>query len=462
MKRKQFIKTTAVFAAGAGLVPMASCKEAAKKEPSIEPIAEILPEPRKNWAGNYTYTAKHLHEPQTVEEVQAIVKKLHVQKALGSCHCFNDIADSPTDQISTKNLKGIISLDETAMTVTVGAGTKYGDIAPELHQKGYALHNLASLPHISVAGACATATHGSGIKNGNLTTSVSGLEFVNGLGEIVRLHRHEHGETFNGAVVHLGALGILTQLTLDIQKTFEVRQEVFQNLPLNALKDNFKAILSAGYSVSLFTDWQNKLISQVWVKRRTDGKLVDFGPDFYGAKAATADLHPITALSAVNCTPQMGVPGPWYDRLPHFKMGFTPSSGEELQSEFFVPFERALDAILALEKKGELIGPELQITEIRTIAADNYWMSPCYKKDCVAIHFTWKQHPEAVGKLIAMIEETLEPFEYRPHWGKLFTMAPTVLRSRYEKLPEFLALAQNHDPSGKFKNAYLDLNIFGT
>ncbi|RKN83331.1 FAD-binding protein [Ulvibacterium marinum] len=453
MKRKDFIQTTASFAAGAVLMPMASCKPEKK-----EAIATVVQ--RKNWAGNYTYTAQNLFEPKTVSEVQALVKKLDTQKALGSCHCFNNIADNPLNQISTKRLAGIISIDENAMTVTVGAGTKYGDIAPELHEKGYALHNLASLPHISVAGACATATHGSGVKNGNLATCVSALEVVNGKGEILNLSRENDGEIFNGAVVHLGALGILTKITLDIQKTFQVRQDVFQELPLQSLKDNFNAILSSGYSVSLFTDWQNELISQVWVKRRTDEELIDLGDDFYGAKAATRDLHPITELSAENCTAQMGIPGPWYNRLPHFKMRFTPSSGEELQSEFFVPYENALEAILTLEKKRDLIHPQLMITEIRTIAADNLWMSPCYQQDCIAIHFTWKQNPEEVGKLITMIEEELQPFNARPHWGKLFTVSPEELKSQYQKLPDFVKLAEQYDPEHKFRNAFLDRNIY--
>jgi len=454
MKRKKFIKTTAAFAAVAALNPLISCKTENKKT-----VAEVEQESvRKNWAGNYTYKAQNLHEPKTVEEVQALIQKLESQKALGSCHCFNNIADSPLNQISTKGLKGVISLNEEDMTLTVGAGSKYGEFAPELHQRGYAVHNLASLPHISVAGACATATHGSGVMNGNLATSIAAMELVDGKGGIIELKRGD--EAFNGAVVNLGALGIITKVTLDIQKTFDVRQDVFQNLPLDSLKENFDAILSGGYSVSLFTDWQNQLISQVWVKRRVNEEVKDLGDDYYGAKAATRNLHPIVALSAENCTEQMGVPGPWYDRLPHFKMGFTPSSGEELQSEFFVPRERALEAILALEKKRERIYPQLMITEIRTIAADDLWMSPCYGQDCVSIHFTWKQNPKEVGELIAMIETELEPFQYRPHWGKLFSIAPSVLASRYEKLPEFIALAKQFDPSGKFKNDYLNLNIY--
>jgi alditol oxidase len=448
MQRKEFLKTSSVLVAGSLLSSsLTSCHEKPK----------VI---RKNWAGNYQYKAENFHQPKTVEEVQSLVKKLDKQKALGSCHCFNDIADSPQNQISTLNLNKIISIDEKASTVTVEAGAKYGQFAPELDKKGYALHNLASLPHISVAGACATATHGSGVGNGNLASAVSGLELVAANGDLINLSRHKDGDKFNGAVVNLGALGIVTKVTLDIQKSYQVRQDVFQDLPLQSLKDHFNEILSSGYSVSLFTDWQDQKISQVWVKRKVESDTKDLGKDFFGAKAATKNLHPITKLSAENCTEQMGVAGVWYERLPHFKMGFTPSSGEELQSEFFVPKENALEAILALEKKGNLIYPELMITEIRTIAADNFWMSTAYKQDSVAIHFTWKQHTPEVMKLIPMIEAELAPFQYRPHWGKLFTIAPKDLHSRYEKYGDFMKLIKEYDSTGKFRNPYLDLNIY--
>ena len=448
MKRKTFLKTSTALIAGSFLPTMISCKQEVKAV-------------RKNWAGNYTYKAQNLHQPNTVEEVQALVKKLNQQKALGSCHCFNDIADSPLDQISTLNLNKVVSLDEKAMTVTVEGGSKYGQFSPELDKKGYALHNLASLPHISVAGACATATHGSGMKNGNLASAASAIEMVTGTGDIITLSREKDGDKFNGAVVGLGALGIITKVTLDVQKSFQVRQDLFQDLPLQQLKEHFEEIMSSGYSVSLFTDWQNGIISQVWVKRKVEADTKAMGADFFGAKAATKNLHPITALSAENCTDQMGVAGPWYERLPHFKMGFTPSSGEELQSEFFVPRQNAVDAILALEKKRDQITPQLMITEIRAIAADNLWMSPCYKQDCIAIHFTWKQHIPEVMQLLPMIEAELAPFNYRPHWGKLFTIAPSILHSRYERLPDFLNLVKEYDPKGKFKNDYLNKNIFG-
>ena len=413
-----------------------------------------------NWAGNFEFSTARVTEAKSVEDIRAFTKNTAKFKTLGTRHCFNRIADSTDQLLSTKALDKVVSLDAAAKTVTVEAGIRYGQLGPYLHQKGFALHNLASLPHISVAGSITTATHGSGEKNGNLSTAVSGLEFVNAQGDLIRLSRQKDGETFRGAVVGLGAIGVITKVTLDIQPAFQVRQYVYENLPLAQMKDHFDEIQAAGYSVSLFTDWQKKRINEVWVKAR-DGSAFKAPKEWFGARLASKNLHPIAELSAENCTDQMGVPGPWYDRLPHFKMGFTPSAGKELQSEYFVPRKNAVDAILAVEKLGAEIFPHLMITEIRTIAADDLWMSPAYKQPAVAIHFTWKQDWPNVSKLLPKIEAALSPYGARPHWGKLFSIAPATLRSRYEKHAAFVQLCRQWDPKGKFHNEFLTRNIFG-
>jgi xylitol oxidase len=431
--------------------------------PILSPLASWASDDKlKNWAGNYQYSTDKLDKARSIPQVQELVKKYSKLKVLGTRHCFNGIADSTNNLISLGEMDDVISLDTKAHTVTVDASMKYGQLAPYLDKKGFALHNLASLPHISIAGACATATHGSGVKNGNLSTAVAAMEIVTAKGDIRTLSRAKDGETFRAAVVHLGGLGVVTKVMLDIQPTFMMRQDVYENLPLAQLQQHFEAIVSGGYSVSLFTDWQKKRINEVWIKSRIEkGKTFDAKPEFYGAKRATKNLHPIVELSAVNCTEQMGVPGPWYERLPHFRMGFTPSSGKELQSEYFVPRRNAVDAILAVEKLNAHISPHLMITELRTIDADNFWMSPCYKQPSLAIHFTWKQDWASVKKVLPMIEKELAPFNPRPHWGKLFTLAPKQLQSRYEKLPEFKQLMKEYDPQGKFRNAFLDKNLFG-
>lgn len=431
--------------------------------PMIAPSLDWLsPTTMTNWAGNYQYSTDRLEQATSVEQVQALIRKHNKLKVLGTRHCFNGIADSTQQFINLGDMSQVVSLDEKAQTVTVDATIKYGDLAVYLDKKGYALHNLASLPHISVAGACATATHGSGVGNGNLSTAVVGMDFITATGEKRTLTEAADGDLFRAAVVHLGGLGVVTHLTLKVQPTFQVRQDIYENLPMSQLKEHFAAIMSAGYSVSLFTDWQKGLVSEVWVKTRVEpGHVHTVSPDFYGAKPATRNLHPIAALDAINCTEQMGIAGPWYDRLPHFRMGFTPSSGKELQSEYFVPASSAVEAMLAVERLRNLVTPHLMISEIRTIAADTLWMSPAYKRPSVALHFTWKPDWASVKKVLPVIEKELAPFGVRPHWGKLFTIPPAQLQARYEKHADFKKMLTQYDPNGKFRNAFLDTNIFG-
>jgi len=415
-----------------------------------------------NWAGNYTYRAVQLHQPETVEQIQELVIRSNKLKALGTRHSFNDIADSPGDLISLEHFNQIVALDPERRTVTVEAGVRYGQLARWLHGEGYALHNLASLPHISVAGACATATHGSGDQHGNLATVVSAMEMVTGDGDVIVLSREQNRAQLQGAVVGLGGLGVVTKLTLDISPTFEMRQDVYENLPLPQLEDHFDELFSSVYSVSLFTDWRNATFNQVWLKRHIPNSVsLELEPELFGATLATSHLHPIATLSAENCTEQMGVYGPWFERLPHFRMDFTPSSGEELQSEYLVPRQYAFAALRAIYQLREQVAPLLQISEVRTIAADDLWMSPCYKQACVGIHFTWKKDWPAVRNVLPMIEDQLAAFDARPHWAKLFTMSPARVQSLYGKLLDFQGLLQNYDPQGKFRNAFLDKYIWG-
>ena len=415
-----------------------------------------------NWAGNIEYGTDKIYSAKSVKDVQDFVRNRTKLKVLGTRHCFNTIADTTSEFLSLKPMDQVVKLDTTAKTATIESGLSYGQLCPYLDREGWALHNLASLPHISVAGACSTATHGSGEKNGNLSTAVSALEMVNANGDLVKLSRSQDGEAFRGAVVGLGAMGVITKLTLNIQPRFMMKQYVYQDLPINELKKHFDAIESAAYSVSLFTDWQKPRINEVWLKiRMPEHPTFDAPAEFYGAKRATRNLHPIIELSAENCTEQMGVTGPWYDRLPHFRMGFMPSAGKELQTEYFVPRRNAIDAILAVARLHDQVSPHLLITEIRTIAADDLWMSPCYKQESVTIHFTWKPDWPSVQRLLPVIERELSPFHVRPHWAKLFTLSPNDIYSRYERLPEFIEACKKYDPHGRFRNEFLNRNIFG-
>ena len=421
-----------------------------------------MTQPQTNWAGNYTYHAARWHWPQTVEQLQALVAGCRKLRVLGTRHSFNGLADTTEDLVSLERMPLEVVVDRGRRTVTVSAGVRYGELCRQLDAAGLALHNLASLPHISVAGACATATHGSGDRCGNLATAVTALEMVTADGERVALTRASDGDTFLGAVVGLGALGVVTKLTLELSPAYTVRQDVYENLPLAQLGEHFDELLSGAYSVSLFTDWRGPHFNQVWVKRVVGPGEAAFEPPrtLFGAALAAGPLHPIPGASPINCTEQMGVPGPWHERLPHFRLEFTPSSGEELQAEYLLPRRHAYAALCALDRQRDRIAPLVQISEVRSVAADDLWMSPCYQQDCVAIHFTLVKDP-AVRQLLPVIEATLAPFEPRPHWGKLFTLPPEPVQAAYPRLPDFRRLTAQYDPQGKFRNDFLDTYVFG-
>ncbi len=415
---------------------------------------------RTNWSGNYRYRAHRLHQPNSIDELRDLVKSCSKVKALGARHSFNGIADTAGDQISLVNFDGI-AIHAESNTVTVGAGVTYGHLAPYLQSSGYALHNLASLPHISIVGACATATHGSGSKNGNLTTAVTSMELVTADGEIKVLSRQQNQDLFEAAAVNLGALGIVTAITLRIEPTFDVQQVLYENLPFSALEHTLDYVFASAHSVSLFTDWQNSTVTQVWLKSRIDpGRPASFEPAFHGATLATRKLHPLAGHPAENCTEQLGIPGPWHERLPHFRMNFTPSSGDELQSEYFVPREKGYQAIMALDRLRHHIAPHLIVSEFRTIEADKFWMSPCYQQPIMAMHFTWKPDLPALRSLLPLMEEQLAPFNAKPHWAKLFTTPPARLRSLYPKFTAFEQLLNDYDPAGKFRNDFLTDTFF--
>ena len=393
-----------------------------------------------NWAGTHTYRAQRLHRPASVDELREIAARAPRVRVLGSRHSFTDIADSD-ELVSLEALPADVLVE--GGRVSFCAGLRYGELAEALRAEALALHNLASLPHISVAGAVATATHGSGDANGNLATAVAALELVTSEGEVVRAARGD--PDFDGMVVGLGALGAVTRIVLDAEPFYEVAQRVFEGLAWDALYEQFDAITGCGYSVSVFTRW-GEVADQVWVKSRDDPP-----EELFGARPATVERHPILGLDPVNCTAQLGVPGPWFDRLPHFRMGFTPSAGEELQSEYHVARADAVGAIEAVRGLATIVRPVLQVCEIRTIAADALWMSPQYERDSVAIHFTWEREPDAVRRVLERVEAALEPFDPRPHWGKLFLRAP-----RYPRSADFARLAARLDPRGAFRNDWME------
>lgn len=406
-----------------------------------------------NWAGNVVFSAREVHRPATVAALQRLLASSRRIRALGSGHSFSRVADTDGHLVSVAGLPATVELDSQARQARVSAGMRYGEMARHLHARGFAVHNLGSLPHIGVAGACATGTHGSGDRNGILATAVSAVEMVTASGDLLTVRRGD--DDFDGSVVALGCLGVVTALTMDVQPAFKVRQDVYDNLSFERLVTDFGSVVSAGYSVSMFLSWDGPGVDMVWVKRRMDDPQDgELPPPWEGARPAGGERHPVPGMPVENCTPQLGVAGPWHERLPHFRLEFTPSSGRELQSEYLVGRQDAVAAIQALRPLGERIAAVVQVSEIRTMAADNLWLSPAYRRDTVGLHFTWVDDYPAVRPVLADVEAALAPFGARPHWGKVFTTAPEVVTGSFPRAAEFMELRERMDPSGTFDNAF--------
>ncbi|GAA2734349.1 alditol oxidase [Pedococcus aerophilus] len=409
----------------------------------------------RNWAGNHTYAAARLVAPRSVPDLQALVAGADRVRALGSRHSFTGLADTEGVLVSTAALEdpstpGAVEVDAGARTATVPGGASYGLVAAELERQGWALASLASLPHISVAGAVATGTHGSGDRTGSLSAAVAGLELVAADGSLVQVRRGDEG--FEGCVVALGALGVVTRVTLDVEPTYAVRQDVFTGLPWSVLESDLDAITGAADSVSLFTRFDDTGVRQVWCKSRG----ADSTPDFFGAPRATRVMHMLDGAPTESVTDQTGEPGPWLERLPHFRLEFTPSRGAELQSEYLVPRHHALAALAELRRLQPVFASVMQNAEIRTVASDPLWLSGSHDVDVVGFHFTWELDEAGVHAVLPDIEAALLPLGARPHWGKCFAASADELAPLYPRWDDFQRLRDAHDPGRKFGGPFLD------
>lgn len=413
----------------------------------------------KNWSGVYTYAATTVLHPTTIDELRRIVASAPNVHAVGSRHCFNGIADS-AEMIALDRMPMPLEIDREASTVTINPGMRYHELNMALDEAGLALHNTASLPHITVAGAVATATHGSGDKLKNLSAAVAALELVTSDGEMVRFARGD--DDFEGVVVNVGALGVVTSMTLDVQPSYLMRQEVFLDLAWDVVYEHFDEIMSSGESVSLFTDYGDT-VNELWVKTRVASND-DWQPrsEFFGARAATSRLHPVPSLDGTHCTEQMGIPGPWRERMPHFMVEAIGETGDEMQTEYMVGRGDAVAAIRALEAEiSEVVRPYILAAEVRSVAADDLWLSTAYQRDTVCLHYATRADLDMPNQVIPEIERVLSPFEPRPHWGKLFAATAEELAPRYPRMDDFRALAGRLDPRGAFRSQFLDEKVFG-
>lgn len=417
----------------------------------------------RNWAGNVRFRAAGFHRPATIPELQHLVSRSSRVRVLGTGHSFSPLADTTGELVSLAGLPTTIDIDTAAPAVRVGAATSHAELGAVLDRHGLAIANLGSLTQISVAGATVTATHGSGSRQGNLATLVTAVDVVTAGGDLVSLSRAEHGERFDGMVVTLGLLGAMTTLTLNLVPSFHVRQDVFEALTHDDLLEHVDHIVESGYSVSVFSTWRRPRRHAIFRKRiTTPDDVSPAEPSVYSATLAPVPRHPLgPGWPADNVTEQLGVSGPWHERLPHFRADATPSFGSELQSEYVLDRAHIVAALTALDDIADRIAAVLQVSELRTVAADELWLSPNYRRDSACLHFTWVDDLAAVLPVVAAIEHRLAALGIRPHWGKIFTMDRGQLAEVYPRMPDFQALVADLDPRGVFGNELTDRLITG-
>lgn len=407
---------------------------------------------QQNWSGHVRFHAARAHCPSSIAELQALVAQATKVRVIGSRHCFHDIADTDGDLIWLGSLQEPPVIDADARQVTLHGGMSYEQLCPLLEAAGWALPNLPSLKHVTVVGACMTSTHGSGDQNGQLATAIARLELVQPDGSLRVLERGRDGDAFHAAAISMGALGVVARLTLDLVPSFQVQQDCFERLPLERYLADFDAVSGAAYSVSAFTTWQQDWIDTVWLKRRLPSAQPT---SFHGAMPGPTGTPPTDRV----LTP-CGVPGAWHERLPHYAFNDALAVGDELQSEYFVDREHAPAAIRAVVGLRAGLAPILGLSEVRTMAGDDLWLSCTQGRPTVGIHFNWLKKGPEVEAFLPTLEAALAPFGARPHLGKLFALTPAELAGVYPRWREFAALARRWDPAGKFSNAFLERHLF--
>ncbi|WP_412160589.1 D-arabinono-1,4-lactone oxidase [Curtobacterium flaccumfaciens] len=407
-----------------------------------------------NWSGTVTYTAERVVRPSSIDEAAQVVADADRVHGLGTRHSFNDVADTPGTLLDLTGIPTDLVVDAEHRTVTLGAGTRYGDVAADIDRAGFALHNTGSLPHISIGGAVATGTHGSGTTLGSLATAVRAFEVLGPDGSARTIDRTD--PAFDGAVLHLGLLGIVTRVTLDVEPAYRMRQDVYGAIPWDTFTANVAEVHATAYSVCAYTVFGDA-ITEVLVKSRVPegAEDVPVPETLAGARrlpGTPGDDHR---------TARDGSVGPWWDRLPHFPIGSVPSHGSEVQSEHFVPLRHAAAALDALRGLADRIQPHLHVCELRTMAADDLWLSPTQDEDVLCIAFTWKKHPTEVAALLPDLEARLAAFGGRPHWGKMSSLDHAAIAGLYPRLADFRDLVARADPERTFASAFGE-RVLGT
>jgi xylitol oxidase len=407
----------------------------------------------RNWSHTVSFSSSEVARPRDLDELRSVVAASERVRALGTRHSFNRVGDTVGTHVLLDAMPRHLVVSADRSEVTCDAATTHAELSTALAAHGLALPNLCSSPHLGVVGAVQTGAHGSGVDQPALAAHVTRLELVDGTGALRTVAAGD--PDLDAVSVGLGAFGVVHRITQRVVPAFEMSQTVDLDLGWDALLPHLHEVAASAYSVSLFTRYDDRGATQVWRKHRLgDPEVLDLRD--LGARPATETLHPLPASGAQDVTPQLGVPGPSHERLPHVHPDVCPRFGSEIQSEYLLDAARALEAIEALRGLADRLDPLLAIAEIRHVGADSAWLSPSGGRDSVALHFTWQRLPEELGELLPVVEAALLPLGARPHWGKAFACSPHDLRAAYPRIEEWGALVGAYDPERRFRNDLVD------
>ena len=425
----------------------------------------------RNWAGNQKANPVSIVVPRSVGELAALVASASGQgqkvKAVGSGHSFTSAAATNGRMIRLENLSGILHIDHASCQVTVGAGTRLSDLNMLLHAEGLALANLGDIAYQTVAGAISTSTHGTGKALTGLAGQVVAMKLINGQGEIIECSKSLNPHIFDVARVSVGALGIITEYTLQAVPSFRLRA-LEQPMRLDDVLENAHDLASAHDHFEFFwiphTKWaltkrNNRTEDELQPLPRVKGWIEKTFMENYafGALCRVGRARPSLIPRLATALPSSGS-REYIDQS--FKIFASPRIVRFYEMEHALPVEALVPALKEIramvDRKGYLLNFPV---EVRFTKGDDVPLSTAFGRDSayIAVHVYKGMECEPFFR---DVEDILRAYDARPHWGKMHYREAEELSKLYPRWDEFIALRNQLDPQRTFSNAYSD-TVFG-
>lgn len=415
--------------------------------------------PWRNWSGSQVCYPKTRSAPADLAQLQNLLKdSTGTIRPVGSGHSFMPLVPTDDTIVSLSRLTGLISVDQKQQQARVWAGTRLGDIGQPLADNGQALLNMPDIDEQSLAGAIATATHGTGAQLACMSNYVEALQLVLANGEVMECSRTQNQAVFNAAQVNIGALGIISQVTLQNQARYKLKRETSW-LPIEEILQNAESLADNNRNFEFyfipftgmgFIDVQNITDEPVTVVEKLDQN--DGAEDLKTARdilSWSPKLRELVLGTYMKTLPkEVNVANSWQNYASERNVRFN-------EMEYHLPRENMVKAFNEIRNIVETQFPEVFFPfEVRFIKSDDIWLSPFNGRETcsIAVH---RYHQEDYKDMFAAIEPVMQKYNGRPHWGKLNTMNSAQFSEHYAHWQDFKDIRQQLDPNGQFLNLYL-------